>query len=545
MAGKEILFGFDARQRIGVGVEKLASAVQVTLGPCGRNVVLGKQFESAVITKDGATVSKAIHLNDPFEEIGAQMINEVAHKTANVSGDGTTTATVLAKSIFYEGNKYVVSGANPMELKRGIDMAVKNAIDYINERAISVSGIEDMIQIATISANGDRIIGAQIAKAVYTVGKDGVVTVEEAQGVESSTDVVKGMNFENGSVSPYLFNEKTSRKSELSDPNILLYDKRISTIKPLLPILEKSARSGKPLLIIAEDICGDALTTLVVNKMRGSLNVMAIKAPGFGDRQKRILSDIAILTGGKLISEDIGRTLESVVEDDFGSAKKVVVKSDSTVIVDGMGRGEDIELRINTLKAQVEFSESDYDKEKLKERIAKLSGGVAVIKIGAVSETEMKEKKDRAEDALHATRAAVECGVVPGGGLSLLKAADYIAKDKPSGDEGLGYQIVLKALEEPLRLIVENAGFEGSVIINAIEGFDDDVTGFNASTGEFVNMLEDGIKDPVKVVTIALQNAASIAGLLLTTECVIAEESNDEKNTFSPGAPGMGLPPRF
>lgn len=539
---KNILFGASARQKLAKGVDALADAVKVTLGPRGRNVAFEKKFGSPTITKDGVSVAKEIELSDPVENAGAQMVREAASKTADVAGDGTTTATVLTQSIFKEGYKYVTAGANPMDLKRGIDKAVALCVDHIKKESKKINSKKEIEQIATISGNWDPFIGKEIAKAMEQVGTDGVITVEEAKSMESELVIVEGMQFDRGYLSPYFVTDSEKMESVLPDAFILLYDKKISSMKSLLPILEQVAKSGKALLIVAEDVDGEALATLVVNKLRGTINAVAIKAPGFGDRRKAMLEDIAALTGGKLISEDIGLKLENTSLSDLGRAKKVIVTKDASTIIEGLGVNDEIKARILNIKAQIENTTSDYDKEKLQERLAKLSGGVAIIKVGAATETEMKEIKDRIEDALHATRAAVEEGIVAGGGVALLQAQKALSVLELTGDEKLGQQIVFKALEEPLRVIVSNAGYESSVILNRIReertGF-----GFDAKAGNFVNMVEDGIIDPAKVVRLALQNAASIAGMLLTTEALITEIPEDKKEV-APHAHdrGMGMP---
>lgn len=542
---KKIMFGTDARQKILAGVDALANTVKVTLGPRGRNVAFQRSFGSPLITKDGVTVAKEIELEDKIENIGAQAVREVASKTADVAGDGTTTATVLAQAIFREGNKFVTAGANPMELKRGIDKSVEVVVKELARRARKISNKKEIEQVATISANSDAQIGQQIAEAMDKVGRDGVITVEEAKGMENELVVVEGMQFDRGYLSPYFVTNPEKMESVLSDPYILIVEKKISSMKSLLPILEQIAKAGRPLLIIAEDIEGEALTTLVVNKLRGTLNVVAVKAPGFGDRRKAMLEDIAILTAGRLVADELGIKLESVMLSDLGHAKKVVITKDDCTIIQGAGKESDIQGRIAQIKSQIQATTSDYDKEKLQERLAKLSGGVAVIKVGAATETEMKEKKDRIEDALHATRAAVEEGIVPGGGEALLRARKAIdqlrleGKQLESKDEDLGAQLLYRALEEPLRIIASNAGFEGSVIVAGVAGRPDG-QGFDARSGQFVPMMEVGIVDPTKVVRSALQHAASIAGLLLTTEAVIAELPEEKKNLPHPGGHGMG-----
>ena len=540
MSGKRILFGAEAREKIRRGVDALADAVKVTLGPKGRNVAYAKSFGSPAITKDGVTVAKEIDLVDKLENMGAQLVKEVASKTADVAGDGTTTATVLTQAIFREGNKYVTAGANPMELKRGIDRAVEAAVETIKKSAKKVSKKEEIQQVATISANSDTVIGEQIAQAMERVGRDGVITVEEAKGMENELEVVDGMQFDRGYLSPYFVTSPEKMESELTNPIILLHEKKIASMKSLLPVLEQVAKTGKQLLIIAEDIEGEALATLVVNKIRGTLNVVAVKAPGFGDRRKAMLEDIAILTGGKMISDDLGIKLENVALADLGSAKKVIVTKDHTTIIDGLGSEDVIKGRVAQIRMQIENSSSDYDKEKLQERLAKLAGGVAVIKVGAATETEMKEKKDRIEDALHATRAAVEEGIVAGGGLALLRAQAAVEKISATGDEKLGVDIVRRALEEPIRIISQNAGYEGSVIVEKVRNSSAEI-GFDAKNGAFVDMVQAGIVDPAKVTRSALQNAASIAGLMITTETVISEMPEEKKDVMpSAGAPGMG-----
>ncbi len=546
MASKKIVFGVDARQKLGHGIDILANVVKVTLGPRGRNVAYETKFGSPKITKDGVTVAKEVELKDPLENMGAQLVREVASKTADVAGDGTTTATVLAQAIFREGNKYVTAGANPMELKRGIDKATAAVVNDIKLRAKPISDKKEVEQIATISANSDTFIGELIAQAMTRVGTDGVITVEEAKGIESELDVVEGMQFDRGYVSPYFITDAEKMDAVLNDPFILIFEKKISNFKSMLPVLEQLAKTGKPLLIIAEDIEGEALATLVVNKMRGVLNVVAVKAPGFGDRRKAMLEDIAILTGGRLVSEDIGVRLENVTLSDLGRAGKVVVTRDTCTIIDGLGSEQAIKGRITQIKAQIENTTSDYDREKLQERLAKLAGGVAVIRVGATTETEMKEKKDRIEDALAATRAAIEEGIVAGGGVALLRAQDAVAKLKLEGDEKLGAQIIHRTLEEPMRIIASNAGYEASVIINKVRCEAHNL-GFDAKQGEFVDMMQAGIIDPAKVVRVALQNAASIGGLFLTTEAIMADipEEKTEAPGHGHGRGGMGGMPEM
>ena len=545
MAGKKILYGAEARQKLSLGVDALANAVKVTLGPRGRNVAYERKFGAPAITKDGVSVAKEIELIDPIENMGAQMVREAASKTADIAGDGTTTATVLTQAIFREGNKFVTAGANPMELKRGIEKAVAAAVEFVKKQAKAVSSKKEIEQIATVSANSDTFIGEQIAQAMDHVGRDGVITVEEAKGMESEISFVDGMQCDRGYLSPYFVTDHEKMEATQQDAYILLYEKKISSMKSLLPILEQVAKSGRPLFIIAEDIEGEALATLVVNKLRGTLNIVAAKAPGFGDRRKAMLEDIAILTGGKLVSEEIGLKLENITLEDLGRAKKIVVTKDTFTIIEGAGSSDEIKGRILQIKAQVENTTSDYDKEKLQERLAKLSGGVAVIKVGAATETEMKEKKDRIEDALHATRAAVEEGIVAGGGVALLRAQEVVNALKLEGDEQLGVQIVSRALEEPLRIIAANAGYEGSVIVNRVRQEKGNI-GFDAKSGEYGDMVANGIIDPAKVVRSALQNASSIAALLLTTEALITEIPEDKKEAAHAqhgggmgGMPGM------
>src|SRR5213593_2411713 len=522
MAAKTISYGEEARQRILHGVNKLADAVKVTLGPKGRNVVIEKKYGSPTITKDGVTVAKEIELQDAMENMGAQMVREVASRTSDVAGDGTTTATVLAQAIFREGVKTVAAGANPMALKRGIDKAVERATKEIKKMSKPVTG--DMIaQVGTISANGDHTIGELIAEAMHKVGKDGVITVEESKTMDTALEVVEGMQFDRGYLSPYFVTDAESMKAVLENPAILLSEKKISSLRDMLPILEQAAKLGKSILIIAEDVEGEALATLVVNKLRGTITVAAVKAPGFGDRRKAMLEDIAVLTGGKVISEEIGRKLDSATVQELGRGRKVQSNKDETTIVEGRGSEEAIKARIQQIRAQIAETTSDFDREKLQERLAKLAGGVAVIKVGAATETEMKEKKARVEDALNATRAAVEEGIVPGGGVALLRASDALDSLKLSGDEGTGVSIVRRALEEPIRMIVENAGLEGSVIVEKVRAMVPLTRGFDAETCEYVDMMVAGIIDPTKVERVALQHAASIASLLLTTEVIVTD----------------------
>ena len=540
---KRITYGEEARQSILRGVNKLADAVKVTLGPKGRNVVIEKKFGSPTITKDGVTVAKEIELKDELENAGAQMVREVASKTSDTAGDGTTTATVLAQAIYREGIKNVTAGANPMEIKRGIEIAVKAAVEFIDKLAKPVEG-KDIAHIGSISANNDEEIGAIIAQAMDKVGKDGVITVEEARGLDTVLEVVEGMQFDRGYLSPYFVTDPERMESVLETAKILIYEKKISSMKDLLPILEQVARQGKPFLIIAEDVEGEALATLVVNKLRGTLNVAAVKAPGFGDRRKAMLEDIAILTGGRLISEDIGVKLENVKWEDLGDAKRVSIDKDNTTLVtdtDDKTRKDAIAGRVKQIRQQIDDTTSDYDREKLQERLAKLVGGVAVIKVGAATETEMKEKKARVEDAMHATKAAVEEGIVAGGGVALLRAIDAIDKIKAEGDIKTGINIIKRALEEPFRQIVFNAGLEGSVLLNAVKAkggtFGIDA---NSSSGEPVDMLAMGIVDPAKVTKQALVNASSIAGLMLTTEALVSEIKEDDKGAGAAAAAGMG-----
>ena len=541
---KEIKFDIDAREGLKRGVDALANAVKVTLGPKGRNVIISKSFGSPQVTKDGVSVAKEIELEDALENMGAQMVKEVASKTNDLAGDGTTTATVLAQAIVKEGLKNVASGANPMDLKRGIDKAVVKIVEHLAKQAKEVgSSSEKIKQVASISANNDETIGELIAQAFEKVGKEGVITVEEAKGTDTYVDVVEGMQFDRGYLSPYFVTDSEKMVAELDRPYILLYDKKISTMKDLLPVLEPVAQSGKPLLIIAEDIDGEALATLVVNKLRGTLRIAAVKAPGFGDRRKAMLEDIAILTGGTVIAEERGFTLENATMDMLGTAERVSIDKDNTTIVNGAGKSEDIKARAAQIKAQIENTTSDYDREKLQERLAKLSGGVAVLYIGAASEVEMKEKKDRVDDALHATRAAVEEGIVAGGGIALLRAKNALAKIKPANtDEETGIKIILKALEAPLRTIVENAGVEGSVIVAKVLESSRDAFGYNAKSGQYTDMFRAGIIDPKKVTRVALENAASVAGMILTTECALVEIKDEKAAAMPPmggGMPGM------
>ena len=540
MAAKEVKFAADARARMLRGVDILADAVKVTLGPKGRNVVLDKKFGSPTITKDGVTVAKEIDLKDPLENMGAQMVREVASKTSDTAGDGTTTATVLAQAIFREGIKMVVAGANPMELKRGIEKAVEAIVAELKKMSKPVSGA--MIgQVGTISANSDDTIGMIIAEAMDKVGKDGVITVEEARSMETSLDVVEGMQFDRGYLSPYFVTDPERMEAVLENPVILIHEKKISSMKDLLPLLEQVARGGRPLIIIAEDVDGEALATLVVNKLRGTLQVAAVKAPGFGDRRKAMLEDIAILTGGRAITEDLGIKLENIKIEDLGKAKKVTIDKDNTTIVEGGGTQGAIEGRVKQLRTQVEETTSDYDREKLQERLAKLVGGVAIIKVGAATETEMKEKKARVEDAMHATKAAVEEGIVPGGGVALLRCAKALDGLKLEGDQKSGADIVRRAIEAPMRWIATNAGVEGSIIVQKVKEGKDANYGYNASTDVYEDMVKAGVIDPTKVVRSALQNAASIASLLLTTEAMVSEIPEDKKEAPGGGGPGGGM----
>ncbi len=539
---KDITFNLEARDALKKGVDALANAVKVTLGPKGRNVIIDKKFGAPQITKDGVSVAKEIELSDPVENMGAQMVKEVASKTADVAGDGTTTATVLAQAIVTAGLKNVAAGANPMDLKRGIDKAVNAVVTALQNMSQSVGDDTQKIeQVATISANNDNTIGKLIAEAMEKVKKEGVITVEEAKGTETTVEVVEGMQFDRGYISPYFVTDAEKMQTVLENPYILIYDKKVSTMKDLLPILEKSAQTGRPLLIIAEDVESEALATLVVNKIRGALKIAAVKAPGFGDRRKAMLEDIAILTGGTVISEERGYKLEAATLDDLGTAEKITIDKDNTTIVNGAGETDNIKARVNQIKAQIETTTSDYDREKLQERLAKLAGGVAVLYVGAATEVEMKEKKDRVDDALHATRAAVEEGIVPGGGVSYIRAIEGLDNlEGDNADETTGVAIVRRALEEPLRQIVANAGGEGSVVVQKVlEGKDD--FGFNARTEQYENLFAAGVIDPTKVSRVALENAASIAGMLLTTECVLADEPEAEGAGMPAGMPG-GMP---
>jgi chaperonin GroEL len=541
MAAKELHFNVDARAALKRGVDKLAEAVKVTLGPKGRNVVIDKKFGAPTITKDGVTVAKEIELSDPVENMGAQMVKEVATKTSDVAGDGTTTATVLAQAIFREGLKNVTAGANPMAIKRGIEKAVAAVVEELKKMSVPTSGKKEIAQVGSISANNDKEIGDLISDAMDKVGKDGVITVEEAKGLETNLETVDGMQFDRGYISPYFVTDPEKMEAVLEDGFILIHDKKIGSMKDLLPILEKIAQQGRPLLIIGEDVEGEALATLVVNKLRGTLKVCAVKAPGFGDRRKAMLQDVAILTGGQVISEELGLKLENAVINDLGRAKRIVVDKDNTTLIDGNGEEKAIEGRITEIRNAIEKATSDYDKEKLQERLAKLAGGVAIINVGAATEAEMKEKKARVEDALHATRAAVEEGIVPGGGVSLLRSQRALKNLKfEDPDEQVGVEIIRRSLEEPIRLIAENAGAEGSLVVEKVRGSKDDAFGYNALTDEYENLVQAGVIDPTKVTRTALQNAASIAGLLLTTEALVVEKKEEKSAAQAPGGGGMG-----
>jgi chaperonin GroEL len=536
---KEILFDVRAREAILKGVNTLADAVKVTLGPKGRNVIIEKSFGAPTITKDGVTVAKEIELENKFENMGAQMVKEVASRTSDVAGDGTTTATLLAQALYREGSKLVAAGNNPMEIKRGIEKAVNVVVEQLKKLSKPTKDHKEIAQVGTISANGDSTIGNIIAEAMGKVGKEGVITVEEAKGLETTLEVVEGMQFDRGYLSPYFVSDPERMEAVLEDPYILIHEKKISSMKDLLPLLEQVARAGKPLLIVAEEIEGEALATLVVNKLRGTLNACAVRAPGFGDRRKAMLEDIATLTGGRVIAEDLGIKLETVTLKDLGRAKRVTIDKDNTTIVDGAGKKTDIEARVKQIRAQIEETTSDYDREKLQERLAKLVGGVAVINVGAATETEMKEKKARVEDAMHATRAAVEEGIVPGGGVAYLRCLPALEKLEVSGGEKFGVDIVRRALEEPLRWIVANGGWEGSIVVNKVrEG--SGAFGFNAESGQYEDLLKAGVIDPTKVTRFALQNASSVASLMLTTEAMVAEKPRD-KDEGGAGAHGMGM----
>jgi chaperonin GroEL len=541
MAAKELHFDIDARAQLRKGVDQLANAVKVTLGPKGRNVVIDKKFGSPTITKDGVTVAKEIELDDAVENMGAQMVKEVATKTSDVAGDGTTTATVLAQAIFREGLKSVTAGVNPMAIKRGIDKAIEVVVGELKKLSVKTSGKKEIAQVGAISANNDMEIGDLIADAMEKVGNDGVITVEEAKGLETTLETVDGMQFDRGYLSPYFVTDPEKMEAILEDAYILIHDKKISAMKDLLPVLEKVAQTGKPMLIIAEDVEGEALATLVVNKLRGTLKVCAVKAPGFGDRRKAMLEDVAVLTAGKVISEEVGFKLENAVLGDLGRAKRIVIDKEDTTLVDGAGKEKDIQGRISEIKVAIDKSTSDYDKEKLQERLAKLAGGVAIINVGAATETEMKEKKARVEDALHATRAAVEEGIVPGGGVAMLRAQDALKKVKVAGDdEQIGVDIVRRALEEPMRMIAQNAGVEGSIVVEKVRTSKEKNFGYNAQTDVFEDLVVAGVIDPTKVARIALQNAGSVASLLLTTECVVVEKKEEQKAPAMPPGGGMG-----
>jgi chaperonin GroEL len=540
MAAKQLVFDEAARQALLKGVNKLARAVVATLGPKGRNVVLDKKFGSPTVTKDGVTVAKEIELEDPYENMGAQMVREVASKTSDAAGDGTTTATVLAEAIYSQGLKFVTAGANPIGIQRGIAKAVETAVEHLNKIKKNVKDKEEIKQVATVSANWDTTIGEIIADAMDKVGKDGTITVEEAKSIETTLDVVEGMQFDKGYLSPYFVTNAETMEVKMEDAYVLVYEKKISSLKDLLPLLEKVAKIGKPLLIISEEVEGEALATLVVNKLRGTINVCAVKAPGFGDRRKALCEDIAILTGGKFISEDLGVKLEGVSLDDLGRAKSIVVDKENTTIVEGNGKSSDIQGRVNQIRRQIEETTSDYDREKLQERLAKLAGGVAVINVGAATETEMKEKKARVEDALHATRAAVEEGIVPGGGVALLRCLPALDALKLEGDEKIGVDIVKRAIEEPLRALAKNSGVEGSIVVQEVKKRKGN-EGYNVATGDYEDLVKAGVVDPKKVTRTALQNAASIAGLLLTTECLVTEIPEKEKAPAGGGhGGGMG-----
>jgi chaperonin GroEL len=541
MAAKELFFDTDARAALKRGVDQLAEAVKVTLGPKGRNVVIDKKFGAPTVTKDGVTVAKEIELSDPLENMGAQMVKEVATKTSDNAGDGTTTATVLAQAIFREGLKNVTAGVNPMALKRGIDKAVAVVVEELKKISVPTAGKKEIAQVGTISANNDSEIGDLIAEAMEKVGKDGVITVEEARGLQTELETVEGMQFDRGYLSPYFVTDPEKMEAVLEDGLILIHDKKISSMKDLLPILEKVAQVGKPLLIIAEDIEGEALATLVVNKLRGTLRVAAVKAPGFGDRRKAMLQDIAVLTNGQVISEEVGFKLENAVLNDLGKAKRIVVDKDNTTLIDGAGSTDNIQGRIKEIRSAIDKSTSDYDKEKLQERLAKLAGGVAVINVGAATESEMKEKKARVEDALHATRAAVEEGIVPGGGVAFIRVQPALKAFKAGdADEQIGVEIVRRAIEEPIRMIVQNAGGEGSIVVEKVRESKDNAFGYNALTDKYENLVSAGVIDPTKVTRTALQNAASIAGLLLTTEALVVEKKED-KPAPAGGPPGGGM----
>ena len=537
MAAKELHFNTDARAALKRGVDQLADAVKVTLGPKGRNVVIDKKFGAPTVTKDGVTVAKEVELSNPLENMGAQMVKEVATKTSDIAGDGTTTATVLAQAIFREGLRNVTAGANPMALKRGIEKAVAAVVEELKKISVPTAGKKEIAQVAAISANNDKEIGDLIADAMEKVGKDGVITVEEARGIETTLETVDGMQFDRGYISPYFVTDPDKMEAVLEDAQILIHDKKISSMKDLLPVLEKVAQMGRPLLIIAEDIEGEALATLVVNKLRGTLKVAAVKAPGFGDRRKAMLQDIAVLTNGQVISDEVGFKLENAVLTDLGRAKRIVIDKDNTTIIDGDGESDKIQGRVKEIRSAIDKSTSDYDREKLQERLAKLAGGVAVINVGAATEAEMKEKKARVEDALHATRAAVEEGIVPGGGVAFIRAQRALKGLKlDDHDEQVAVDIIRRSIEEPIRMIVQNAGGEGSIVVEKVRGSKDDAFGYNALTDTYENLVQSGVIDPTKVARTALQNAASIAGLLLTTEALVVEKKEDKP--AAPAAPG-------
>ncbi len=539
---KEIIFSDQARNKLAVGVQKLADAVKVTMGPRGRNVLIQKSFGAPTLTKDGVSVAREIELQDTLENMGAQLVKEVASKTADEAGDGTTTATVLANAIYQEGLRNITAGANPVEVKRGMDKATNSILENLKAATKTVGGKNEIAQVASISANSDTAIGDMIAEAMDKVGQDGVITVEEAKGITDELDVVEGMQFDRGYLSPYFITNTEKMTAEIDQPFILLFDSKISNLKDLLPVLEQVQKTNRPLLIIAEDVEGEALATLVVNKMRGVLNISAVKAPGFGDRRKAMLQDIGVLTGGQVVSEEVGRTLETTTIEDLGQASRVVIDKDNTVIVDGAGAKAGVTARIAEIKVQMETTTSEYDKEKLQERLAKLSGGVAVIKVGAATETEMKEKKDRVDDALSATKAAVEEGIVIGGGAALIRAAAKVSLDDLEGDQKIGAEIILRAIKAPVKQIAENAGFDTGVVVNTIENATSETIGFNAATGEYVDMFEAGIIDPFKVERVALTNATSVASMLLTTEAAIFEVKQDNEGHAAPdmgGMPGM------
>ncbi len=540
---KEIIFSDQARNKLAVGVQKLADAVKVTMGPRGRNVLIQKSFGAPILTKDGVSVAREIELSETLENMGAQLVKEVASKTADEAGDGTTTATILANAIYQEGLRNITAGANPVEVKRGMDKATNSILDNLKASSKSVGGKNEIAQVASISANSDTTIGDMIAEAMDKVGQDGVITVEEAKGIQDELDVVEGMQFDRGYLSPYFITNTEKMTAEIDNPFILLFDSKISSLKDLLPVLEQVQKTNRPLLIVAEDVDGEALATLVVNKMRGVLNISAVKAPGFGDRRKAMLQDIGVLTGGQVVSEEVGRTLETTTIDDLGEAGRVVIDKDNTVIVNGAGAKAGVQARIAEIKTQMETTTSDYDREKLQERLAKLSGGVAVIKVGAATETEMKEKKDRVDDALSATKAAVEEGIVIGGGAALIRAAASISIEHMEHDQKIGAEIILRAIKAPMKQIAENAGFDTGVVVNTIEQANSETLGFNAATGEYVDMFKAGIIDPFKVERVALTNATSVASMLLTTEAAIYDIKQEDEGLPGPemgGMPGMG-----